>query len=63
MASYLTVTAHYFLENKNKLITRVLETKFLEISHTSENFQTTLTGKSMNKNWAVLSKSLPHRLK
>jgi hypothetical protein len=37
MASYLTVTAHYFLDNKVKLISRVLETKFLKISHTSEN--------------------------
>jgi len=42
--SILTVTAHYFLENKVKLISHVIETKFLEISHTSENLQITLMG-------------------
>ena len=56
MASYLTVTAHYFLDNKVKLISRVLETKFLKISHTSENLQTTLIDRYQLKKSEILMK-------
>jgi len=43
MASYLTVTAH-FINSKVNMISRVLYTKHVEVSHTSENLVTLFKG-------------------
>jgi hypothetical protein len=49
-ASYMTVTAHYINE-KLKIVSRVLSTMVLEVSHTSENIATHL--KAITQNWKI----------
>ena len=49
-ASYMTVTAHYINE-KLKMVSRVLSTMVLEVSHTSENIATHL--KAITQNWKI----------
>jgi hypothetical protein len=45
MASYITVTAHYITDERVKIISRILATNMVEVSHTSEDLAEVIKGR------------------